>query len=234
MVVFSRHVRAGLAVLVILSIASLVGCAQTRSVDPERQGFLSKSEWALMKETNDDEDVERKYINRNVDWKSYHAVMIDSVSFWRSTEEEKIPTEDSQMILEYFYAALHREIGKRANVVNQPGPGVARLRIAITDAEGAMVAGRVVTTVVPQMRIMTTAGGMATGTSVTVGEAGVAAKVTDSMSDRLLACAADRRLGQKSFKGMTDEWGDLKAAIDIWAETFANDIASRISKARSS
>ena len=97
-----------------------------------------------------------------------------------------------------------------------------------------MVAGRVVTTVVPQLRVLTTAGGMATETSVTVGEAGVAAKLTDSMSDRLLACEADRWIGQKSFKGMTDEWGDLKAAIDLWAETFANDIASRISKARSS
>jgi len=47
------------------------------------------------------------------------------------------------------------------------------------------------------------------------------------MTDRLLACAADRRAGQKIFKGMTDKWSDIKTAIDLWAETFAGRWAKR-------
>jgi hypothetical protein len=173
-------------------------------------------------------DFELMYTNPSVDWTDYHGIMIDSVALWHSTAKKEISADDQQMILEYFYAALHREIGKRAHLVDAPGPGIARLQIAITTAEGANVAGRVATTVVPQLRIATTAGGMASDASVTVGEAGIEAKVTDSLSGRLLGAAADRRIGQKTFKGMTDKWSDMKKAIDIWSEKFAENISQRI------
>ena len=159
--------------------------------------------------------------NPNVDFSRYNAIYVESVSFWRSTETAKLDPETSQMLSEYFYAALVREIGKVANVANAPGPGVARLRVAFLDAKGANVSGRVVTTVAPQLRILTAAGGMATDTAATVGEIGMAAKLTDSMTDQVLATAADRRLGQKTFSGMTDKWSDAKDAIDIWAKDFA-------------
>jgi hypothetical protein len=151
---------------------------------------------------------------------------VDSVSFWRSTDKDRIKPEDQQMILDYFYAALHREISKVGNVVDQPGPGIARLRFAITDAEGANVPGRVATTVVPQLRLLTAVGGL-TDASVTVGEGGFEAKLTDSMTDQLLACAADRRIGQKNFTGMMNKWSDVKAAIDLSAETFAGTWAKQ-------
>jgi hypothetical protein len=214
------RLRAGLATCLILAVLSMTGCAQTRGAHKtESEGFLSKSEWALMKK-NQDPPPELDYINPSVDWKQYEGVIVDSVSLWRSTDKERIKPEDQQMFLEYFYAALHREVSKVGNVVDQPGPGIARLRIAITDAEGANVAGRVVTTVVPHFKLLTAVGGL-TDASVTVGEAGIEAKLTDSMTDQLLACAADRRIGQKVFKGMLDKWSDIKAAIDLWAETFA-------------
>lgn len=218
--------QAVLTMCLILAVLSLTGCAQTRATrETPSEGFLSKSEWALMKK-NPDPPPELDYINPSVDWSQYKGVVVDSISFWSSTGEEKLGAEEQQMILEYFYAALHREISKAGNVVDQPGPGIARLRFAITNAKGANVPVRVVTTVVPQLKLLTAVGGL-TDTSVTVGTAGFEAKLTDSMTDQLLACAADRRAGQKIFKGMTDKWSDIKAAIDLWAETFAGRWAKR-------
>jgi hypothetical protein len=213
-------VRAGLAAVALVAVLWTIGCAQTREAHSiASEGFLSEREWALMQK-NENPPPELEYINRSVDWTQYQGVMVDSVSLWKSTDKEKISPEDQQTILDYFYAALHRELSQVGNVVDRPGPGIARLRIAITDAQGANVPGRVATTLVPQLRILTSAGGLVSDASVTVGEAGIEAKLTDSMTDRLLACAADRRIGQKSFKGMTDKWSDIKAAIDLWTKSF--------------
>ena len=81
--------RAGLALLLVALIVS-AGCAQTREAKPKREGFLSPSQWALMKPAAEDDDFELMYSNPDVDWNDYTGAMVESVSFWRSTAKQKL------------------------------------------------------------------------------------------------------------------------------------------------
>ena len=114
--------------------------------------------------------------------------MIDSVTLWHSDKTAKITPEDAQRLTDALYAQLHKQLSQDYQIVNTPGPGVLRLRAAITEAVGADVVANAVTTIVPKLRTVTTIGGMAADARVFAGQAGVEPELTDSLSgDRLAA-----------------------------------------------
>ena len=202
----------GIAVLLLTSLA----CAKTRQPrsDPEPQGFLG--DYSQLTEGEGDE-AQLRYINPSADFTQYDAVWIDSVQIWQSEKTAELSAEDQQMLTDTFYAALHEELSKSYRIAEGAGPGVMRLRVAITEAKGANVAGNAVTTVVPQLRILSTAGGMATDTAVVVGKAGAEAELTDSQSGVRLMAAVDERVGQKTLRTL-GKWSHVKSAYEAWAE----------------
>ena len=68
---------------------------------------------------------------------------------------------------------------------------------------------------------------MAAKTAVFVGEATVEAEITDSLTNHRLAAGVDRRIGTKTFKGMTSDWADVEGALDFWAERIARRVAEQ-------
>ena len=100
-----------------------------------------------------------------------------------------------------------------------------RLRAALTEAKGARVAGNAVTKVVPQFRLLTSAGGLATDTAVFVGKAAVEGELTDAMTGRRLAAWVDERVGTKALRGGFKEWSDVKRASEYWAERLRERLA---------
>ena len=113
---------------------------------------------------------------------------------------------------------VYDELDGPFDIVNEPGPGVLRLRVAITEAKGARVVGKTVTTVVPQLRLLTTIAGVATDTQVFVGKVTIEAEVTDSMTNERLAAAVDERAGTKALRSLGGQWKDVKNAFDYWAD----------------
>ncbi|MEW6444380.1 MAG: DUF3313 domain-containing protein [bacterium] len=202
----------------VLAIA-LSSCATTRQPRqaPEQSGFLG--DYSMLKEGEGDQAA-LVYIDPAVDFAKYDAVIIDSVSFWTESPEgiKGVTPEEQKALTDYTYEALHRELGEVLNIVTIPGPDVMRLRVALTEAKGARVASKTVTTVVPQLRLLTTLGGMASDTAVTVGSASMEVDVTDSMTNKRIAAAADERWGTKTLRGGLKKWSDAKNAIDYWAE----------------
>jgi hypothetical protein len=57
-----------------------------------------------------------------------------------------------------LYAQLHKQLSQDYQIVNTPGPGVLRLRAAITEAVGADVVANAATTIVPPQRGQTGGG----------------------------------------------------------------------------
>jgi uncharacterized protein DUF3313 len=97
--------------------------------------------------------------------------------------------------------------------------------VAITDAKGARVALNTVSKVVPQLRLLTTVGGLATDTQLLVGRAGVEAEILDGVTDQRLAAAADRRAGTKALRGGVGTWSDVENAFDYWSERLRTRLA---------
>ena len=202
-----------------LSLALLLApmaCAKTRQprAEPEPQGFLG--DYSQLREGEDDQ-AQLRYVNPGADFTRYDAVWIDTVRVWQNDETAELSLEDQQMLTDAFYASLHEELSKSYRIAEGSGPGVMRLRAAITEAEGAYVAGNAVTTVVPQLRILTSAGGMAADTAVLVGKAGAELELTDSQTGERLVAAVDQQIGQKSLRAL-GEWSHVKGAFDAWAE----------------
>ena len=205
--------------ILVIFLFLLQGCAATQQRrDVVKTGFLSFSERSMLTEGESDHEALQRYINPDADWRSYNKVMINSVSVWKDEETQDVSPADLQMLSDFLYTHMHEALSQDYTVVTQPGPGVMRAAFAITEAEASSPTADVVTSIIPQTRILTGIKGYAVGGKPGfVGTAGLEAKLTDSQSGKPLAIAVDRRGGTKDLSGMTNDWNDVEKAYIYWA-----------------
>ena len=203
--------------IVAIALFLLQGCAATQQRrDVVKTGFLS--DYSILTEGKGDHQALLHYINPDVDWRSYNKVMLDSVTVWKNKETKDVAPEDLQMLTDFLYTHLHKALGQDYIMVSQPGPGVMRAAFAITEAEASDPTADVVTSIIPQTRILTGIKGYAVGGKPGfVGTAGMEAKITDAKTGKILLEAVDRRGGTKDLSGMTNEWNDVEETYTYWA-----------------
>ena len=152
--------------------------------------------------------------------------MVDPVTFWGG-DSTQVSSADQQALVNYFSQQLNAQLGKKMKVVDQPGPGVLKLSVAMTDAETATPVLRSITMIVPQAHMLSNLKYLATGTFPFVGGAQAEAKVTDSVNGNLLAAVVDKRIGGgNAATGFQWQWGDAENAIDKWCETAAERLSA--------
>ncbi len=217
----------------ILAMAAYIGgCARTVANQsavveqvqtgqaPAVTGFFGQS--ASLLQPGGEGKAALVYINPNVDWKQYTKIMIDPVQFWDS-DNSGVSLSDQQTLTTYAYNKLTEDLSKNFTLVNQPGPGVMRLQVALVNAAAATPGLRSVSVVIPQLRVLNAAQSLATGSYAFVGSAQAEMKATDSATGQLLAGAVDQRAGGVSLSSAaTWKWGDAEAAIDYWAQRISD------------
>jgi hypothetical protein len=216
-----------------LATALLAGCSQTAApapniiqraqgetpAPPAPTGFLG-NDYALLTPPveGSDQKAMLRYVNPNATWSSYSKIMVAPVTFW-AADDSKVSAADQQTLCDYAYNTFTKELGKNFALVDQPGPGVLKVSVALTDATSAVPVLRSVSVVIPQARLLSAVKMLATGTYAFVGSAQGAMKASDSVSGELLAAAVDERVGGTSVKNVTVfQWGDAENAIDYWAD----------------
>ena len=212
----SRNHALTLATLgMMLTLSACALTRQSRGVDTS--GFLGS--YAGLREGGSGE-AQLVYINSRTNFASYDKVLVEPVTIWAGADSDvaKLPEEDRQLLVDYLDESLRNSLSQDYAIVDRPGPGVMRVRVAITEAKGSKVALDTVSTVVPQLRVLTTVGGLATDVQTFVGRAGVEAELQDSLTEERLAAAVDRRAGNKALRGVTSKWSDVQAAFDHWSE----------------
>src|SRR6202040_143352 len=107
----------------------------------------------------------------------------------------KVSEADQHVLCTYFDKVLLNDLGKNFSIADEPGPGVARLSVALTDATSAVRVLRTISLVWPQGRVLSLIKLATTGTYPFVGSAQSEAKLTDSVSGQLIEAWADRRMG---------------------------------------
>jgi hypothetical protein len=151
-------------------------------------------------------------------------VIVEMVGFFGS-DPAKVSLADEQMLTDLFYKTLNDELAKKFQIVDQPGPDVARIRVAILDAEAATRGARSLTMVVPQLRLLTTATSLVTGRYPFSGGGQAVAKVSDSVTGQIIAAGVDRRSGGGSIQAADQwQWGDAANAIQKWSELVTNGL----------
>jgi hypothetical protein len=214
-------VTSSLAVVLLVAIGGCAVTRQTRAV--EKSGFLG--DYSDMKEGESDQ-AQLVYVKPNVRWSSYDKIVIDPVTLWTSEESvAKIAPEDQQLLADYLDASLRHHLQQDYQLVDRPEAGALRLRVAITDAKGARAVANTVSKIVPQLRLLTTVGGLAADTQVLVGRAGVEAELLDSFTNERLGAAVDRRAGTKALRGGVSTWADVQNAFDFWSEKLRTRLA---------
>lgn len=216
-----------LSMAVLLAAAQVVaGCAATRGrrAEPLKSGFLSN--YSQLKK-NPDFPAALVYVRPGVDWARYSSVDIESAGLWVNKNTEHLSPEDQQHLTNVLYEAMAKELGAVFDLTKDPGPNTLFLRVALTQAQGARVPLRVVTTVVPQLRMAGAVVGLAGDTAATVGSSTVEMEVLDPVTNQRLAAGMDNRAGTKVLfaKRTFQTWGDVDAACDRWASRIAWQLA---------
>jgi len=208
--------------------ALLSGCAQTveskpavmQQVEggqpaPVVSGFFGQDASLLQPGTG--EQAAMVYTDPNAKWSQYTKVMLQPVEFW-DDPSTTVSASDQQMLGEYFYNKLKEDLSKDFTMVDQPGPGVLVLRVAIVNATTATPGLRTVSVIVPQARVLNGVQSLATGSYAFAGSAEAEMKATDGSTNQFLAGAVDKRSGGMAIsQAATWQWGDAKAAMDYWS-----------------
>jgi len=218
---------------VVLAGWLLAGCSQTaapqpnimqrvqgeKPAPPPPSGFLA-TDYSLLTPPAEGSDQKAmlRYVNPNVNWGTYNQVIIAPVTFW-AADDSKVSAADQQTLCNYTYDKFIKVLGKNFILTSQPGPGVMKLSLALTDATSAVPGLRSISVLVPQARALSAIKMAATGTYAFVGSAQGALKVNDSVSGQLLAAAVDKRVGGTSITNVdVFQWGDAENAIGYWAK----------------
>ncbi len=162
----------------------------------------------------------------DVDWRRFDRVMIERIKVTLAPGSAQAPVDptDLKAMLDYFDAALVRELGSaNVKVVDQTGPGVLRIRLALTSLVPTNTAKSMVGTAVPYGFVAEMGSGAASGrpagSTPYMGQAGVEAQFIDGGSGAVLAECADHEIGLKYA-------ADLNKSAAGAAETWVNGYAS--------
>ena len=133
------HVGSVLSVSVLLAACASSG---SKNVPIENQsGYLGASEYARLQEVASPEEGVKIYRYKNPSFKvsDYKGVIIDPVVIYQTATDPKdgkgISEETIYQVRQDIDAAIKKGASNRFNVIDKPGPGVARISIAITGAE---------------------------------------------------------------------------------------------------
>ncbi len=222
----SWRIRARQALVVTLLVATALGCAAVRGRrgEPEQSGFLRDYSGLTPREGYEAQEV---YINPKAEWTRYDSIYLDSVTLWANEETGKLEEEERQMLTDLVYASLASELGERFEMAERPGPDVLRIRAALTQAKGAKVALRTLSTFVPNFYLISAAVGLTGDVAQTVGTATIEVEILDSITGERLAAAVDQRAGNKSLLAGTrtfKTWGDVQSASEFWAGRMADTL----------
>lgn len=224
--------RNGTGICLLAAIVCLLGaCATMQARSTNTTGFLG--DYSQLKEGGEGKAL-LVYIDPNANIKSYSRILMDPVKLYASSENsmENVSLDDRKKLLNYTDAAIREKLAKNYVFVREPGPGVMRLRIAITEADSSYVVLDTVSTILPVGLALAGLQTAATGSCSFVGSAGVEAELQDSQTGKRLAAAVDRQVGGKvTGRGdKFDEWHTVKNAIDLWAERLATRLAEQRAK----
>jgi len=224
-----RMSRRYIAIPLTFVLVVALGCAAVRGrrAEPELTGFLG--DYSRLEPIGELEG-RLAYVRADAQWDRYDAIELDSVTLWATDANVRLSAEEQQMLTDLLFDALADELGARFVLAERSGPNVLRVRAALTQAKGANVPMRALSTFVPQALLVGTGVGLSLDTARTVGTATVELEVLDSVTDRRLVALVDQRAGTKSMlaPGRTFKtWGDVEAACDFWASRVAEALEAQ-------
>jgi len=215
------------AAVVSVLLVAIAGCAMRGPAPPplpELSGFLD--DYSRLQVGGKD-DLRWIYRDPDADWSGYDAAIIEPVTLWRSGKGalDPVPADDLKELVTAFEYAVRDRLGEAFRVVSTAGPGVMRIRLAITEARADD----------PILDVLTAHGdvsGSRVGADTALDpetrrfldRAAIEGEIRDAQTDALLAQGIDQR-SEDSPELRT--WGDIRRGLARWADRSCQRLEAR-------
>jgi len=159
-----------------------------------------------------------RWFKPGVDFTKYNKFIVDSVIFYLANHanDKGIDPQDMKELADSFNKELVAAFQGKYPIVSEPGPDVARIRVAITNVQPSKPGLSSVTSVVPvglgiSLIKKSTTGGWTGG-----GEICAELMVLDSSTNDAIAMAVDQRKAE--FEQRFSKWGSANDSFKFWSE----------------
>ena len=182
-------------------------------------------------------------------WKQYTKVMLERIQVYiKPGSQNAVDPTDLKMLIDYFHADLVKAIQPEAQIVTAPGPGVLRVRIALTNLVPTNTLASLAGTAAPYGFVAEIGAGAATGRPVGstpyLGQTGMEAQFRDGATGQIVGECADMEIGLKyaadvnagaagaaetwvgGYLDSFSQWTYAKNAFDKWSADFARRLAA--------
>jgi hypothetical protein len=189
---------------VMSAVLLFAGCKAT---EPQKSGFIS--DYSKLQQVSENSLV---YVN-NQKLAQYSKFIVEPVQtrYPDPNDQGKVSGGAIANLEGRMDGALTSDLEHNGyQVVAKPGPGVARIRVALTDIKK----GKPVLNVIPYSAIV----------GVGLGGATAEAEILDSQTNEQIAAAVESQLGQRFTLSGLSRYGNAEATIDDWSQKIVQRI----------
>jgi hypothetical protein len=210
--VMKTAVKLSMVVVIGVTLMLCAGCASA----PKETGFLNGYYKDLQPGPKD--GVKQRWLKPGVDFAKYNKFMVHSVVFYYAddSEDKGIDAEQMQELTDAFNLEIVNALKDKYPIVSDPGPDVARLRIALTNVKKSKPVVSAVTSVVPVGLAVSVVKKGTAGSWTGSGATSAEFMALDSVSSEVIAVAADEQTA--GFTERFSRLGSAKEAFKFWAE----------------
>jgi hypothetical protein len=169
----------------------------------------------------------RTYENPDLPLSKYDELFIDRITLWRDADDtEAVESADFQRVADDLHAVASERIGESFTLAKAPGPGVAKLRLALVAIDDPN----------DQLDVYVTHGdpsappsdeALPPGLREFGREAWVEAEMLDSATGDVVFAVVDRAADVIPHARPIGTWRDLHDAFVAWADQAAGRIAEQ-------
>jgi len=164
-----------------------------------------------------------------VDWKRYDKVMIERIQVYLKPSAQQRPVDPSDLktLIDYFHGALVRDLAPQVQIVNTPGPGVLRVKLALTALVPTNTVESLAGTAVPYGFVAEIGSGAATGrpagSTPYMGQTGLEAQFRDGATGNVVGECADTEIGLKYAADLNK---GASTAAQAWLDGYVSSFQS--------
>jgi hypothetical protein len=164
-----------------------------------------------------------------INWKSYDKALIERIQVYLSRGDTQNPIDpsDLKVLLDYFHNAVVRDLRPTTQIVTAAGPGVIRVRFALTSLTPTNTMASLAGTAIPYGFVAEMGSGAATGrpagSTPYLGQTGMEVQFRDGVTGAVIAECADTEIGRKYAADLNQ--GATKAA-DAWVNGYLDSFQS--------
>lgn len=206
-------VKCALAVFMVIAFSISNGFAE----DPKFSGFLGDAAVYSKLTPGPESGAKMRWLKPGVNFSQYSKLMVDSVIFHFAPDSETvIDPKEMNELADACNLELVNALKEKYPIVGEPGPGVMRIRIAITNFKASKPGISTISSVMPIGLGISLLKKGATGGWSGGGEIGAELIALDSQTNEVIVLGVDEK--QAAFEQRFSKTGVATEAFKFWAE----------------